>query len=438
MTRRKKRDSSDVDFTAKPQMIRNINELTTACSLPDILLRILDQVENEHSNRFTMARVIESDPDLAERVVKAANSPLYLTFNSRLDSDAAPITNLPVAVLKIGFTGIRNIVATQGLCQLAGEGLDISVKLMAHLVVVAEIARSFGNQISRAAGEDAYFAGLMHDYGKLVLLRTLRSDYLKIADFCRQRQVSVNLVESQVLAKRQPYLKDHVVVAKALLRAHRLPQSIVDAVAGHHDDPGEHIKGAGSWDLAGTVIAANKLAYHIGFTDGFYDPPEEELDNAALVELLGISALELDKISQAAVESARSMLDTARVPLGLKELRRISEMMDGDTLAQSRAEFGPTRTSDIYATTMTLIEALVTQQRLTMDDMRGITGLSSERLNDILDLLIRNSLVSISDRPGDLTIYSATEKLYRLGSSEALSVLAERDWFIPDPRRRSA
>ena len=130
--------------------IQDISEVQAASSLPGPLFRVLSALRDERGTKFTIARSIEQDPDLAERVLKAANSPVYLTYEDHIGDHGAGITNLPTAVLRIGLYAVRNLAYTQGVCQLGGDCGEIGQRIIAHVLVVAEISWSLGSRVSIA------------------------------------------------------------------------------------------------------------------------------------------------------------------------------------------------------------------------------------------------------------------------------------------------
>ncbi len=412
--------------TRKP--ISSIAELMVSCSFPGILLRVLEEISNSRSTRFSLAKIIGADPDLTERIVHAANSPFYLTRSSRFDDEALSVSNLPVAILKIGFRNVRNITATQGICSLVDEGLDLSRTMMAHMVVVGEIARTFGSKKSLACGEDAFFAGLMHDFGKLILLRTLPKQYLRIAQFSRELGVPVYAIEKETLSVAQPLLKDHVRVAMVFLLAHRVDLNVVKAIETHHDDATTHFNDSESWDLPDMVFAANELANHIGYTDGIQKLEDRNINDTRLVELLGISDVELNKIAQESVERASETLSAVKMSIGPIELRRITELQDEIATHDDQSATGTGTTSEIYGGALVLVNELMTGRNYQLDHLIGTTGLDRDVLADILNLLINNQLVEKVEVSAVETHYVGTGELELRGSKEVFSIIATQDW----------
>jgi HD-like signal output (HDOD) protein len=409
------------------KVIRNVAELQTAFSFPGTLLRVLDVIEDENSDRFTLARAIEGDPSLAERVVAAANSPLYITYNDRLDGSRPPVGNLPVAVLKLGFGGVRNIAFTQGLCQLVEGGHAMGVEILEHLTFVAEMARGLGLLSSRALGEDAFFAGLMHDFGKLVLLQTLPHDYLKVRELCRSRALSALQAEEELLTPIQPLLRTHIHTALAILRAHRIPSEITQAVASHHEAPEMHIQAADRWDLAGIVIAADRVAYHAGYPDGLSEPQPADLAAEDLSGLLSQDTRLLNQLAEDAASRAGETITAARLPVSPRGLQRIGGLQEEAPPQPASVTNGPRPTSALYTGVVTLLDLVRTHDGVGFHDLLVRTRLDPEVLEHTLEQLVHSRFLREIRDPSGERNYAATAEFARTPDREVLGMLATRD-----------
>lgn len=395
------------------RQIRDISELKTACSIPGTFLRVLEVINDEKSTRKTMARVIEGDPDLMERILSAANSPLYLTYNDRIDASPLPVTNLPTAILKLGFSGVRNIACTQGLSEMARGGHELGVDIVVHLLVVAEVGRALGFRRGRTLGEDAYFGGLMHDFGKLALLRTLPLEYLRIAARCQSRACTALQAEEELLAPSQPLLKNHVQTGAELLRAHGLAEQTVAAIEGHHDDPALHVRAGTAWEMPWLVIIANQLAYHIGYPDGMSEMNPAYLSIQELVDLLDIDHGTLDQIVQEGVSRVNDAIASARIPVKPKLMRRIREIEMSLPPSARVAQASTRATDEPYGACLTLIDLARSRAVVGFYDFKAHTGLDTASLQQYLDKLTEDHYLRIigseSSRPG----YQATSKLHQ-------------------------
>ncbi len=416
------------------RVCENIAELQSSCSFPGTLLRVLEVVNDETSTKKDLAQAIERDPDLTERVLHAANSPLYLTYNARIDESALAVTNLPTAVLKLGFDSIRNIAFTQGICDLGRGGHELGTAIVVHLLVVAELARAFGFLRGRGLGEDAYFAGLVHDYGKLALLKALPLEYLRIASRCRTHRRTALQAEEELLAPSQPILRNHVHTGAELLRLHGLPASIVTAVTRHHEDPITHRANGTVWTVPSLVAGADHLAYRIGYPDGMSETDAACMSKRELVDLLAIEEPTVDRIIQESVARVNDAIAAARLPVQPQLLERIRRMETPKTAAHDH--HGVVRATDEpYGAALTLIDLARSRPSVGFYDFKAHTGLDTRVLQRFLDRLIEGEYLKASGVGGARTAYQATRKLREVSPHDVLRhILMDRE----DPEKNAA
>lgn len=76
-------------------------------SLPDLALRIRRAIEDEASDARRVARLIEADPAMAAKLLKAANSAMY--------GGLAAVESCPAAVVRLGMQTTKNPVLSFAL-----------------------------------------------------------------------------------------------------------------------------------------------------------------------------------------------------------------------------------------------------------------------------------------------------------------------------------
>lgn len=136
--------------------------------LPNVALRILEEVRSPNVNTRKMAEFVSKDPVLASTVLRVANSVLY--------GGRTEITDLPFAMVRIGLQQVRNLVLALVLrSRMADPNVygPMGNELMDHALAVA-----FGSRlVADATGvesDQSFICGLLHDFGRLVLVKALR------------------------------------------------------------------------------------------------------------------------------------------------------------------------------------------------------------------------------------------------------------------------
>lgn len=135
-------------------------------SLPDIVIRVRQAVNNEDANLGDIVKLIQLDPSLTARLVQIANSPLYRS--------PQPVENCLMAVNRLGLTTTRDLVTCLVLNNVFNSEnamLRSKVrKLWQHSCHVAAIASTIAGVTPNLHGDTALLAGLLHDIGVLPIL----------------------------------------------------------------------------------------------------------------------------------------------------------------------------------------------------------------------------------------------------------------------------
>lgn len=135
-------------------------------SMPSIATRIREVVADENSSAVDIANVILTDPAIAAKIIKAANSALYQRRKKAEDLKTAVVslgTKTTVQLvtaftLKEIFTS-KNPILTKHMCML----WEHSIEIAAISFVLAKITPGFN-------AEHALLAGLIHDIGVVAIL----------------------------------------------------------------------------------------------------------------------------------------------------------------------------------------------------------------------------------------------------------------------------
>lgn len=231
-----------VDFD--PRQLPPISPLAN-----QILLLDLDDAHAEK----VLIRVVESDPQLAVRLVGVANSAAYAHFGATQETVA-------MAIRRIGLVRSRRLAIgilfsgpfRSKLPARVAEGLWLHALTMA--AAAQEIAR-----IKNSPHQGwAYLAGLSHDLGYMVE-EVCESGALK-----RNAETSIDARLSLEQAEQRLLGIDHSTLTERVLRVWAAPEEICTAIAQHHDLDIE------LESLAAIVFGAEKLARFSEVTELLY------------------------------------------------------------------------------------------------------------------------------------------------------------------------
>jgi HD-like signal output (HDOD) protein len=230
-------------------LLRSGTQLPT---LPVIVFELHAVLDREDATSIDVARVIERDPALTARLLRAANSAAFSRGGDRISTVAA-------AVQRIGVGQVRTLCLVLAVVQAFGKGEGLSHDaLWEHSAAVGAVARRLW---TRAAGtgaglEDLYVAGLLHDVGLLVIDQFFPADFAAVQTARREMDLPLWQQEEDSLGM------DHGDVGGLLLGSWGLPPLIVDAVTYHHR---EDEAPPASARVCLTVAAAEAVCLELGF-----------------------------------------------------------------------------------------------------------------------------------------------------------------------------
>jgi putative nucleotidyltransferase with HDIG domain len=248
----------------REQVVGRLNQLP---SLPSAVSELLSSFGNEDVDVDHIAAQIARDQGLTARVLRVANSSFY-----GLQSKVGTINE---AVVVLGFRAVRSMVLAVGMSgAFRGDqcpGFDARSYLR-HGVGVALAARSLAN-LTGQNRELAFTAGLLHDIGQLVLASNFSQQYARVLAFRKENDCLIQNAEREVLGL------DHADVGGLLSEAWRFPDSLHEAVVGHHSPAA-----AKADSLADLVHVADVTAHAMGLS-GAPDEAVPPLDRTAWTRL---------------------------------------------------------------------------------------------------------------------------------------------------------
>ena len=202
---------------------RLVGDVSCLPAVPRILSRLHDALNDPEIPLSTVASIISQDISLSAKVLQLVNSAFF--------GLPTTMTKIVDAVSYLGLKtvgGIVTSIAAFGQFQRACRCPGISIEAeQAHALQVASIARSIAP--SRAEGEDAFTAGMLHDIGKLLLATQLADQYQEVLATARKEQRALVDVEAEMLGIT------HSEVGAYLLGLWGLPAPVVETVAARHN-----------------------------------------------------------------------------------------------------------------------------------------------------------------------------------------------------------
>jgi putative nucleotidyltransferase with HDIG domain len=274
--------------------------IQTVPSLPSVVIKLRQYLNEPEVNFDALARMIEYDPGLTANVLQLSNSAYFGWSRS--------IRTVKESIVRLGTNRIFQMVLCMSVAPLVRKpikGYDLdSEGLWRHSIATAICAELVANEFELACRGEAFTAGLLHDMGKIVLGTFVDIDDEPIKEIMASDNLSFNEAEQMVLGI------DHAEVAAALLAAWNLPEEVSDAVRWHHQ-PSRAAENRR--ELAELIHVSDLLCLDLGFGGGT-DAGGHRRDQSA-TERLGLGTTYAERIGEqvkAAVGDLDSMFSPVR------------------------------------------------------------------------------------------------------------------------------
>ena len=168
-----------------------------------------------------LERAIDSDPALAVEVLRAANSAFF--------GGLMPVTSIRAAIMRLGVRQVANLafMATEKNRYVARQPAvaPMMKQLWQHASACALASEWIAKRLRfTQLAEEAFLGGLLHDIGKLFLLRVLD-------DMLSERRQAIQHPPALV---REILSQAHADIGHQLLRAWNLPEIYLTIVRDHH------------------------------------------------------------------------------------------------------------------------------------------------------------------------------------------------------------
>jgi HD-like signal output (HDOD) protein len=234
-------------------------------SFPEIAVRVRRVLSDPKSSVEQVVRVVGSEPALAARLLRIANS-------ASLNRSGKTVTDLRTAINRIGYNMVRSAAMSFSMAQIRNSsklaGLEHHLSdLWQRSTVVAAFAYVLARTSTKVNADEAMLTGMMHGIGKLyVLTRAIDHPELFVSD----RTLDDIIGEW------------HASIGKAILENWEFSESMAQAVGDQADFTRIH---DGPPDLSDVIAVAILMAEHAGDIPGL----QSALDGMSAAKRLGLN-----------------------------------------------------------------------------------------------------------------------------------------------------
>lgn len=210
-----------VNFTPE-QLVEHSKDLT---ALPEIYIRVSGLLQDPDASNKDIGDLIRTDPSLTARVLRVANSPVFMSLME--------INSVNVAVSMMGRKSIRQLLLAS-VSNSVFESLEHDVFPMKdywyHSLRTGLIAQQLYRLCEGDHEPEALFtAGLLHDIGKHLIAQQLPEQAQRIYLATKENPMKRLQMERELLGFT------HAEVGAALLKHWNLPLVLQVPVRWHHE-----------------------------------------------------------------------------------------------------------------------------------------------------------------------------------------------------------
>lgn len=302
--------------------------------LSTVGIKLIYELRQEETSVRKLSEIVQSEPALAAKVLRHANSSFYGIRNR--------IQSIHHAITMLGLESIKEVACNLYFYsfseQYSRSLTEFTEKYLKRCVTTAMLAKKISQhyRFSNVGGGEAYLAGLLADIGVFLLYQTERAKYEEALALSEEIQIPVFMAEERVFGF------NHSELGSWLARKWNLPASIEEVTRSHHRIPEDAV----SLELLTTIQLAEWICDRMGVVLGYAEPqgaldpkaakilmaqcPDESLD-----EILSHSLSTFGSVCMAAGEITRVMREE---PDPVKEqLAESTPQAAPDTLTSSKA-----------------------------------------------------------------------------------------------------
>lgn len=199
-----------------------IQEATRLPPIPQAAQKALAFIRDPGSSAIDLATVLGNDQVLSAHILRWANSALYGMENR--------IATIQQAIVVLGMNTVQELILAHSMSDRLNKampGYELNRgDLWHHAVGTAIGAKLISKERSLKIDEEAYFAGLLCDIGKLVFEKLLRTTDTT------QPEWSQHSFQEMELAT---FGMDHAMLGAEMARRWQLPDHLVSTIAHHHN-----------------------------------------------------------------------------------------------------------------------------------------------------------------------------------------------------------
>lgn len=328
------------------QLLDRILKCERLPSFPAIAARVIEMCGDENVSVRELGEVLSHDTAISTKILRTINSSFYGLRHR--------VTTVERATAMLGLNAVKMLALGFSLVpQLRGMGdEDFDPTIIWKRSLFAAVgAHTLAREVKFEHHEEAFIAGLLQDLGVIVLLQTLRADYVKLLEQTIESHGKLRALEQEELDL------DHAQVGQALAEQWILPPVLVAAIR-HHESPDDAVPkfqpllravalGAKAADcfLSPTEQQQGRVKSYIRHASQWFDLNQEQA--GTFLESIEQGTKELGKlfeIESSTQQSASDLMDKANEALSnlsFQAVQNVARLEEENEQLSNQAHYDP-------------------------------------------------------------------------------------------------
>jgi len=203
-------------------VLEKLNDIPT---LPVVATRVTELINDPNSSSADIADVLKKDQVLTAKVLKLINSPYY--------GIPGEVTDVKRALAYLGFNTLAQLVLSISVIAAFTENKGSKFSLQGfwkHALGTAVASEIIAKKTGYPKPEECFTCGLLHDIGKIVLLKIAPEEFTRVLQAAETNKISFSDAERQLEVPTHGYLGEYIA------EKWRLPMVIRMSIRYHHAD----------------------------------------------------------------------------------------------------------------------------------------------------------------------------------------------------------
>ena len=213
------------DLLRNETLVKTITGIKDLPSIPSLYGLIVKEMQSPDASLKKVGHIISQDISMSAKILQFVNSAFFGLPRKIIDPQQAAVY-LGIETLKALVLSIHVFSSFSESSELCGFSLSDMWK---HSLLTGKLAKEIvhAELEDKTLAEEALIAGLLHDIGKLIMLK-IPEQYMEVKDYAEK--TGCNYVDAEYAVMKT----SHAELGAYLLGLWGLPDDIVETVAFHH------------------------------------------------------------------------------------------------------------------------------------------------------------------------------------------------------------